>query len=41
MKAKGLRHNDIVDQLAQRILNNLDELDRVKQDRHGDKKGFI
>lgn len=41
MKAKGLRHNDIVDQLAQRILNTLDELDRVKQDRHGDKKGFI
>lgn len=41
MKAQGLRHSDIIDQLAQRVLNTLDELDRVKQDRHGDKKGFI
>jgi hypothetical protein len=41
LKAQGLRHDDIITQLAQRVLNTLDELDRVKQDRHGDKKGFI
>ena len=41
LKAKGLGHSDIVHDLARRVLGTLDELDRVKQDRHGDKKGFI
>ena len=41
MTAQGLRHGDIVQELARRVLGTLDELDQVKQDRHGDKKGFI
>jgi len=41
LHAQGYRHDDIIQQLAQRVLNTLDEQDRVKQDRHGDKKGFI
>jgi hypothetical protein len=39
--AQGFGHGDLLQQLAQRVLNTLDEMDRVKQDRHGDKKGFI
>jgi hypothetical protein len=39
--AQGFGHDAIIQQLAQRVLNTLDEMDRVKQDRHGDKKGFI
>jgi hypothetical protein len=41
LRTQGLGHGDIVNDLAQRVLNTLDEMDRVKQDRHGDKKGFI
>lgn len=41
LAAQGLRHGEIIQQLAQRVLNTLDEMDQVKQDRHGDKKGFI
>ena len=39
--AEGYNHNDIVEELAKRIVQSLDERSQVKQDRHGDKKGFI
>jgi len=41
LQSQGLSHDQIVQELATRVLNTLDELDRVKQDRHGDKKGYI
>jgi len=41
LKAQGYGHNDIIAELTRRIVNTLDEQERVKQDRHGDKKGFI
>ncbi len=38
---EGYNHTDIVEELAQRIVKTLDERTQVKQDRHGDKKGFV
>jgi hypothetical protein len=41
MIAQGMNHGDIVQELADKIMNSLDERSQLKQDRHGDKKGFI
>jgi hypothetical protein len=39
--SQGYNHGDIVLELANRIMQSLDERTQLKQDRHGDKKGFI
>lgn len=41
MITQGMNHGDIVQELADKIMNSLDERSQLKQDRHGDKKGFI